>query len=844
MAETNYLPRRMFALGHEPVGLRVSPYHKPGALGHIIDSLEEGEIEVLKRSPFGRFLELADKTPYSGHLGRYKLSRQLKVLIVPGLPCGKYPKKPQKEAKKKISEQPYYTTLFGMLKEVTATSVIRMLKRKTITDPDARIKDFDEFFAYPWGRVSFEMLMSSIKERDEVALTQSTITLQGYVQSLHMVMTKAVPALTELVRQDSPTDAAGDDDDDDSVDKMVSLIRDGAHFTKKLFIGGATSADVERMREEAEAEALAKKKKKRKTPCQTIPTPTQAPVDAELIASLVQAKIKRQIDRVEGKVDDLRESFDQLQENGFKTILDSIASLSSQSHSRSVEDNPMADAPVADSNGQPQTRQPNPNGLAEATEYINFVVASVQNTHGDTTAGGSRTQTTIPEPQRATSRGYADMVNEDTNINQKTSGEDDANGQGHVEEQNVARLNLLRDFQLSEAESGDERVSAEDDEPNVDNEAPPIVTEDHQPDAAIPIRKSTRLKAVTKSLVGVYECDNLIQNRFREAQLGAISWLHVVISVHRQTYLYKSITIGGISVSNKGIIDIADRSRAPSFKKEDFVFTPNVLETLRDPESQTFESLHFYLPFNFDKNYWVGICVDSTTWTLIVLDSNASLRSDSDLKALAVERPRNIPQNIKTTDSGVTTTLLMQAHAAAGIEVCKSLTSDVLDHEAKTLAVMLYEENILLIQAMEVFSPYTLSSNRVHSKKCCLCGYPSLIKKSWTDKNPCRLFLGCARYQEVDGCNFFEWYDLEEVRGWPKRSLIEARDEIRAKDLEIRRLTNIIAKLRRELDNHRLAEARTNQLDVVHSRHNSQNDDDHEPNISVSERLICRLSLN
>ncbi|KAF2532422.1 hypothetical protein F2Q70_00029523 [Brassica cretica] len=71
-----------------------------------------------------------------------------------------------------------------------------------------------------------------------------------------------------------------DDEDDDSVDKMVSLIRDGARFTKKMFIGGATSADVERMREEAEAEALAKKKKRRKIPCQTIPTPTQAPVDA------------------------------------------------------------------------------------------------------------------------------------------------------------------------------------------------------------------------------------------------------------------------------------------------------------------------------------------------------------------------------------------------------------------------------------------------------------------------------------------------------------------------------------------------------------------------------------
>lgn len=156
-------------------------------------------------------------------------------------------------------------------------------------------------------------------------------------------------------------------------------------------------------------------------------------------------------------------------------------------------------------------------------------------------------------------------------------------------------------------------------------------------------------------------------------------------------------------------------------KKDDFVFTPNVLETLAEPESQAFQSMRFYLPFNFDRNYWAGICVDSTTWTLIVLDCNVSLRSDSvmakelepicqmfpyllkqagrkmsskDLKALTVERPKNIPQNLKKTDSGVTTVLLMQAHAVAGIEVCKSLTPDVLDLEAKRLAVMLYEENV------------------------------------------------------------------------------------------------------------------------------------------------------
>lgn len=194
-----------------------------------------------------------------------------------------------------------------------------------------------------------------------------------------------------------------DEENDDSVDKMVSLIRDGTRFTKNMFIGGATTADVKRMREEAEAAALAKKKRKRKTPCQTIPTPSQAPVDVADADSIAQDKIKVQIDRVESKVDDLRGSFDLLQEvvkkhisensaqllvlqHSYKTILDSIASLPNQSRSRSVEENTMADAQVSDSNGQPQRRQPNPDGQAEETEFINFVVASVQNTHGGTIA--------------------------------------------------------------------------------------------------------------------------------------------------------------------------------------------------------------------------------------------------------------------------------------------------------------------------------------------------------------------------------------------------------------------------------------------------------------------------
>lgn len=257
-------PHRLFAVGEEPDGLRVTPYHKPGAIKHIIETLEEEEIEVLKSSSFGKFIELADQPPYSGRLGRFMLPRQLKVnkkyeawflfsdnpirfslrefAIVTRLPCGKYPETSSSVQSNPIKEQPYYSSLFGMLKEVSVANVIKMLKRRTVTDKEIRIKyaclallssvilptshtpkilvehaerikDLDEFFAYPWGRVAFEMLIGSIKERDEVSLCQSTIALRGFVQSLQMVMTKAVPALTEVVREDFANDACGVDND-------------------------------------------------------------------------------------------------------------------------------------------------------------------------------------------------------------------------------------------------------------------------------------------------------------------------------------------------------------------------------------------------------------------------------------------------------------------------------------------------------------------------------------------------------------------------------------------------------------------------------------------------------
>ncbi|CAN6855801.1 unnamed protein product, partial [Brassica oleracea] len=71
-------PSRFFTIGDEPDGLRITPYHLPQAWMHkaYIRALEEDELEVLKASSFGKFIELADQSPYSGRLGRFMMSRQ------------------------------------------------------------------------------------------------------------------------------------------------------------------------------------------------------------------------------------------------------------------------------------------------------------------------------------------------------------------------------------------------------------------------------------------------------------------------------------------------------------------------------------------------------------------------------------------------------------------------------------------------------------------------------------------------------------------------------------------------------------------------------------------------
>ncbi|KAL0875230.1 hypothetical protein Bca101_024935 [Brassica carinata] len=518
------------------------------------------------------------------------------------------------------------------------------------------------------------MLMSSIKERKEVSLSQNTIALKGFVLSLQLVMVEAIPALTEVVndgsssarsgggedddlvdedenekRSISPghardTDAAGkvavhsiivegkehfkaspelgwsDDEEDPIVDNLMTLVEQQFPFSKSSFIGGVTNSEVNKMREDAKTEAINRK---------AIPDSSTARC---------------------GNVSNF---------------------------SRAVH--------------QPDKRMTSQRHLG------------LNAGQGNQTDGPTEDQTSV---ERSCESGLAVVGKEICD----------------------------REDQLGAA-------------------------------------KSKRHKALPKSLVGQYECDMRLLNRARVARVdpnntgGNIDYSAKFSALLDKLKSPFTIRIGQSTLESNDLFELVQRSaplqpkvvdvimahirsqftlnsapnqsNQPVFmdtqfvsqlsklftkfskmpKKESFRFPSNILERFRSyPEAE-----RYYLPFNLDKMHWVGVCIDCTRWSIVVMDCNIALRTDSvmvkevspiaqmfpyllkqegkqllhkDARAMPIERPRCIPQNTRLADSGASAILLVQAHAIAGVDVCKCITADKIDGEVERLAVMFYEATV------------------------------------------------------------------------------------------------------------------------------------------------------
>ncbi|KAL0743127.1 hypothetical protein Bca4012_084640 [Brassica carinata] len=52
---------RIFAISEEPVGVRVTPYHKLYAIKQILNE----EVDTIRSSPFGKLVKIAEKLFFS-----------------------------------------------------------------------------------------------------------------------------------------------------------------------------------------------------------------------------------------------------------------------------------------------------------------------------------------------------------------------------------------------------------------------------------------------------------------------------------------------------------------------------------------------------------------------------------------------------------------------------------------------------------------------------------------------------------------------------------------------------------------------------------------------------------
>ncbi|KAL0845089.1 hypothetical protein Bca101_018335 [Brassica carinata] len=107
--------------------------------------------------------------------------------------------------------------LFAIVSSVLLSTNLNM---KMLKEHAELLEDINAFLSFPWGRLAFDMLMMSIKKRDEISLSQNTIERQGFALALQLVLVEAVPALTQVV-QDVCSSSESESEDDDTENPVI-----------------------------------------------------------------------------------------------------------------------------------------------------------------------------------------------------------------------------------------------------------------------------------------------------------------------------------------------------------------------------------------------------------------------------------------------------------------------------------------------------------------------------------------------------------------------------------------------------------------------------------------------
>ncbi|WZY92689.1 hypothetical protein YC2023_065018 [Brassica napus] len=211
-----------------------------------------------------RIIDIVDKPSFSGRFARYMMSRQLKV-------------KKKHEVWFRFAGQPIRFSL----------------------------REFAIVTGLPCESESADDVEEG-SERSSKKQTLSPAHARNLDKKTEVVYVKSIIDEDPSRPLDESTLGWSDDVEDVGVDNLVKLINEGYMFSASMFKGGATKSDVERMREDAKVRG--KEKKSSKAPVK----PTGVDGGNCEVAAVLMDMIKPDLDRIDGNVSSTMRAVDDM----------------------------------------------------------------------------------------------------------------------------------------------------------------------------------------------------------------------------------------------------------------------------------------------------------------------------------------------------------------------------------------------------------------------------------------------------------------------------------------------------------------------------------------------------
>ncbi|CAN7008986.1 unnamed protein product [Brassica rapa subsp. trilocularis] len=634
-----------------------------------------------------------------------------------------------------IAEQPYWPCLFGKVEVVTVSSVIKMLYRKTVKDRDIRIryaclallesvllptslnmkisrdhveaiKDLDAFFSFPWGRVAFDMLMASIKERDEIALSQNTIALKGFALAIQLVMVAAVPALTEVV-QDSCSSSDSDSEDidgsgrdiftkkrtlnpaharnldkrtdvivhsilvqdperpideailvrhdevhDSRVDNLVEAIRRNYQFNNSCFRGGIRKIDVVHMREKVKSSAKCKRPKKGIT--------TSSEAENSVIVDLVLDKIKPQIDVLESNIKIGSSRVDAI-EGGVRKQVETLLGKFKGEMLSSLKDivSEVCKDHLAAHKGPGNYQPSSPTNLIVPGCHTSHVADANAKTIENVLRDISQ-YSTPPRSNR-----ICESVNPTPTRKQQ------------VESGNVCGTPVIQSGaqsanseNRSRQQSFQHKLTPQNNKDNIAEE-PSFslgLTQEEQIQEDIPILGQTCPDHVQLSQTNVDDNIEGISSSRRSKRQKTV--VDILIRVLRSVILDQLPSEGSQSAefldTKFGAAIMKNFLRfLKSKNKESYIFPKSLSGIFPTKESPKVNPRKYYFPLNVGNKHWVGICFDAVCGTVTILDSCLALHKQKALEKIINPVIQTLPYLARYASLDIETDPVIQCYDVA-----------------------------------------------------------------------------------------------------------------------------------------------------------------------------------